>query len=125
MNDTPKAPSALQAPSAPVAQSTPQWIASLGNRLSAFKADPTEQNRLSLTQTMNGYREAILAGLPRPIVAPIEWKTAKTFSEWFRIQLDDALATFITNPCREDRFQALTKRLDDYREAVTMKRVKL
>lgn len=100
------------------------WVSLLGELMSRFQAEPSDGHRQHLTHTMTEYRSAVIGGLaPLRMKADEPWRRARTLSDWYRLQLDDALAMFRINPS-EDRMEVLEQRLDDYRAAVKMGRIK-
>jgi hypothetical protein len=102
------------------------WMSLLGELMSRFQAEPSDGHRLHLTHTLREYRSAVLQGLLLPPKVSIEdpWRRAQTMSEWYRLQLDDALMMFRINPS-EERMEALEQRMGDYQEAVKMGKIKV
>lgn len=50
-------------------------------------------------------------------------RNSKTLRDWYRRQLDEAMAMFKINPC-DDRMRVMREQMDSYLEAVAMGRVK-
>lgn len=60
--------------------------------------------------------------IPRTIPPPV--RNSRNLSDWYRLQLDEAIAMFRISPEREDRYQALLECSQSYLNEVTMGRVK-
>lgn len=100
------------------------WLSCLGGLLTQFKSSPKENNQLAMTHAMHEYQAAITNGLLRPKMTTGEpWRRAANLSDWYRLQLDDALICFQINPT-DERFKAIEALMKEYRDAVFTGKVK-
>lgn len=100
------------------------WLERLGSSLYKFQGNPNDHHQKMLLDALKEFQEVVTNGLSIPRTIPPPLRNARTFTEWYRRQLDEGLAMFQINPS-DDRLEYMRQHLKGYRDAVAMGRVKL
>lgn len=100
------------------------WLGRLSGHMDQFQSSPTQANQSALLIVLSEYQKEVQqCGLQIPITIPPPIRESKTMSEWYRRQLNEALAMFKINPS-DDRMNVMKDHLKGYLDAVAMGRVR-
>jgi len=89
------------------------WLIHTSRHLTEFKTSPSKVSKAAFIEALTEFQLAVAAGLKIPRNIPEPLRNAKTLTEWFRRQLDEALAVFRINPT-DERLKAMGLHLDSY-----------
>lgn len=104
-------------------QNANYWYGRMSGHLSQFQNCPSKEARAAMLMALSEYQKAVADGLTICKRLPEPLRNAKTFSAWYRRQLEEALAMFQINPSA-DRLSAMEEHLTGYLDAVATGRVK-
>lgn len=102
--------------------SAPYWLGRLSGHLHQFQAAPSSDTKTKLLIALGEYQKVVSDGLEVPRTVPPPLRNAKTYSDWYRKIIDEAMAMYQINPS-ESRLNILKEHLNGYQDAVRMGRV--
>jgi hypothetical protein len=89
------------------------WLVTMSRQLTEFITTPSQATKAALMAAMVDFQQAVAAGLKIQTNIPEPLRNAKTLTEWFRRNLDEALTMFRINPT-DERLKAMGLHLDSY-----------